>query len=136
MFIRCCDVCQKRLGVNKHILKKQAVFHRVFELARLKTTTEQKRRNASNNKKFHGPTYKDGDFILFRHAVTATGQSPKVFSPWRGFHRILKRIDDVNYKIKELSTQKHLIVQNDRMKPFHGQPRFATSLPERQPDKS
>ena len=113
-------------------MQKQAAFYRAFELVRRSTTTQQKRRKKQNNKKVHCPTYREGDYILLQYAVTAAGQSPELLSPWIGPYKILKFINDVNYKIEELSTRKQLIVYYDRMKPYHRQPPRPTSIPERQ----
>ena len=45
----------------------------------------------------------------------------------------MKCINDVNYKIEELSTGKQQIVHYDRLKRYHGTPPPSTTVPTRQP---
>ena len=118
-------------NINEYVMTQQQKFHRAFELVRRNTTAQQRRRNALYNRKVHGPTYKEADFVLLHYDVTVPGQSPKLSSPWRGPYRILKCINDVNYKIEELSTGKQQIVHYDRLKRYHGSPPPSTTIPTR-----
>ena len=54
----------KPTHVNKHVMQKEAVFHRAHQLVRRNTTNRQKRRNALYNKKVHGPKHREGHYIL------------------------------------------------------------------------
>ena len=72
------------------------------------------------NKRVHGPTYKEGEHVLLHYPVVPVGKSPKLSSPWRGPYEILKCLNDVNYKIKEMTTGKVQVVHYDRMKRYHG----------------
>ena len=119
------------LPPNNFVLQKQALFHKAFELVRHSTNAQQLRRNAIYNKKVHGPSYNENDYILLHYPVTTKGNSPKLSSPWRGPYSILKCINDANYKIEELSTQKQLVVHYDRIKPYFGQPPSTSNIPER-----
>ena len=118
-------------NINAYVMTRQQNFHQAFELVRRNTTAQQRRRNALYNRKVHGPTYKEADFVLLHYDVTVPGQSPKLSSPWRGPYRILKCINDVNYKIEELSTGKQQIVHYDRLKRYHGSPPPSTTIPTR-----
>ena len=108
------SVTNKPADVNKHVIQKQAVFHRAFQLDRRNTTNQQRLRKALYNKKYRGPTCHEGGYILLHYAVTATGQSSKLVSPRRGPHRILYYINAVKYKTEEVSIRKQLIVHNDQ----------------------
>ena len=72
------------------------------------------------NKRVHGPKYKEGEHILLHYPVVQPGKSPKLSSPWRGPYEILKCLNDVNYRIKEITTGKVQVVHYDRMKRYHG----------------
>ena len=119
-------------NINEYVMTQQRKFQQAFELVRRNTTAQQRRRNALYNRKVHGPTYRANEFVLLHYDVTVTGQSPKLSSPWRGPYRILKCINDVNYKIEELSTGKQQIVLYDRLKRYHGTPPLSTPIPTRQ----
>ena len=120
-------------NVNEYVMSQQQKFHQAFELLRRNTTAQQRRRNALCNRKVHGPTYRANEFVILHYDVTVTGQSPKPSSPWRGPYRILQCINDVNYKIEEISTGKQQIVHYDRLKRYHGTPPHSTPKPTRLP---
>ena len=44
----------------------------------------------------------------------------KLSSPWRGPYKVLKCLNDVNYKIKDVTTGKVQVVHYDRMKRYYG----------------
>ena len=118
-------------NINEYVMTQQQKFHQPFELVRRSTTAQKRRRNAHYNRKVHGPTYKEDDFVPLYYDVTVTGQIPKLSSPWRGPYRILKCINDVNYKIEELSTCKQQIDLYDRLKRYHGTPPPSATIPAR-----
>ena len=119
-------------NLNEYVMTQQRKFHQAFKLVRRNTRAQQRRRNALYNRKVHGPTYRANEFDLLHYDVTVTGQSPKLSSPWRGPYRILKCINDVNYKIEELSTGKQQIVHYDRLKRYHETPLLSTPILTRQ----
>ena len=126
----------KPTDVNKHVMRKQAFFYRVFDLVGRSTTSPQKWSNAFYNKKVQRPTHREGDYILLHKNVTALGKSAKFFSPWRSSYGSLRSINDVISKIREPSTRTQLIVHYHRMKPYNGQLPRLIGLPERQPVNS
>ena len=102
------------------VLQKEEAFRQAYELLRRNSTTQQRRRNNLYNKRVHGPTYKEGEYVLLHYPVVPLGKSPKLSSPWRGPYEIFKCLNDVNYKIKEMTTGKVQVVDYDRMKLYHG----------------
>ena len=120
-------------SLKKQVLERQQAFRKAFELVRRNTTSQQLRRRALYNRKVHGPVYKEGDCVLFHYPVTPPGCCPKLSSHWRGPYRILKRLNDVNYKIEEIGIGKHLIVYYDRLKRYHGVVAPTSLIPERNP---
>ena len=108
------------IDVHDWVSQKEEAFRQAYELVRRNAATQQRRRYNLYNKRVHGPTYKEGEYILLHYPVVQSGKSPKLASPWRGPYKILKCLNDVNYKIKELTTGKVQVVHYDRMERFHG----------------
>ena len=108
------------IDVHDWVSQKEEVFRQTYELVRRNATAQQRRRNDLYNKHVHGPAYKEGEHVLLHYPVVPVGKSPKFSSPWQGSYEILKRLNDVNYKIKELTTGKVQAVHYDRMKRYHG----------------
>ena len=108
------------VDVHDWVSQKEEAFRQAYELVRRNATTQQRRRNNLYNKRVHGPTYKEGEHVLLHYPVVQPGKSPKLSSPWRGPYEILKCLNDVNYKIKEMTTGKVQVVHYDRMKRYHG----------------
>ena len=108
------------IDVHDWVSQKEKAFRQAYELVRRNETTQQRRRNNLYNKRVHGPTYKEGEYVLLHYPVVPVGKSPKLASPWRGPYEILKCLNDVNYRIKEITTGKVQVVHYDRMKRYHG----------------
>ena len=121
------------VDVNDWVSQKEEVFRQAYELVRRNTTTQQRRRNNLYNKRVHGPTYKEGEHVFLHYPVVQPGKSPKLPSPWRGPYGILKCLNDVNYKIKELTTGKFQVVHYDRMKRYHRPIPVASNVQTRKP---
>ena len=108
------------IDVHDWVLQKKETFRQAYELVRRNATTQQRCRNNLYNKRVHCPTYKEGEHVLPHYHVFQPGKSPKLSSHWRGPYEILKCLNDVNYRIKELNTRKVQVVLYDRIKRYHG----------------
>ena len=111
---------------------KEEDFCQAYELVRRNATAQQRRRNNLHNKRVHGPIYKEGEHVLLHYLVVQPEKSPKLSSPWRGPYEILKCLNNVNYKIKELTTGKVQVVHFDRTKRYHGPIPVASNVQTRQ----
>ena len=109
------------IDIHDWVSQKEETFHQAYELVRSNATTQQRRRKNLYNKRVRVPTYKEGEYVLLHNPVVPVGKSPKLSSHWRGPYEILKCLNDLNYKIKELTTGKVQVVHYDRMKRYHGQ---------------
>ena len=118
--------------VHDWVLQKEEAFRQAYELVRRNATTQQRRRNNLYNKRVHGPTYKEGEYVLLHYLVVPLGKNPKLSSPSRGPYEILKCLNDVNYEIKEMTTGKVQVVHYDRMKRYHGPIPVASNVQTRQ----
>ena len=97
-------------------------FQKSYDSARMALHFNQKCRNTVHNRKVHGPTYQLDQKLLLHYPVVPVGKSHKVFSPWKGPYVILQCLNDVTYRIREISTQKELSVHYDQLKVFHEPP--------------
>ena len=113
-------------------MSQKEALRQAYELVRRNATTQQRRRNNLYNKRVHGPTYKEGEYVLLHYPVVPVGKSPKLSSPWRGPYEILKCLNDVNYRIKVLTTGKVEVVHYDRIKLYHGPIPVASNVQTRQ----
>ena len=73
-------------------------------------------------KKVHGPSYKEGQMVLFYHPAIAVGTTSKFASPWKRPYIIENCLNTVTFRIKEENSSKQQIVHYDRLKPFFEPP--------------
>ena len=106
--------------VHDWVSQKEEAYLQAYELVLRNATAQQRRRNNLYNKRVHVPTYKEGEHVLLHYPVVQPGKSPKRSRPWRRPYETLKCLNDVNYKIKEMTTGKVQVVPYDRMKRYHG----------------
>ena len=114
--------------VHDWVSQKEEAFRQAYELVRRNATAQQRRRNNLHNKSVHGPTYKEGEHVLLHYPVVQPGNSPNLYSPWRGPYEILKCLNTVNYKIKEVTTGKFQVIHFDRIERYHGPVPVATNV--------
>ena len=107
-------------SIPEFVSERQHKFRKAYEVARRHSNAQQLRRNRLYNQKIHGPVYDTGEYVLLHYPVVKVGHSPKLTNPWRGPYRIIKRLNDVNFQIEEISTQKRQVVHYDRLKRYHG----------------
>ena len=66
------------VDVHDWVSQKKEAFRQAYELVRRNTTTHQRRRNNLYNGRTHGPTYKEGEYVLLHYHVVPVGKSPKL----------------------------------------------------------
>src|SRR5215469_6719197 len=62
--------------------------------------------------------FKDGDQVWLYNPQRRRGRSPKLQAHWEGPYRVIKRINDVVYRIQKSSKAK--IVHLDRLMKYYG----------------
>ena len=82
----------------------------LFEHVRSKFAREHRRQKLILDIKIHGPPYIEQDFVLVHSSVVKTGQSTKLKRQWSGPYVITKKIDDVNFVLKNSKNGKKSIV--------------------------
>ena len=87
--------------------------------------TSHKRQKEVYDKKVHGKPYKEEDLVWLYNPAVPPGQSKKLHHPWTGPFKVLERIGEANYRIKEVYGKKApLVVHFDRLKRCHPGTRF------------
>ena len=102
---------------HEYVAETRLRFHTAYEQARQYLKGQQKRQQALYHAKVHGPKYTEGQMVFLLNPSTPHGLSPKLHSSWRGPYKITQVISEMTYKIREIETNKELIVHYDRMKP-------------------
>ena len=89
--------------VHDWVSQKEEAFRQAYELVRRNATAQQRRRNICTTNMYMAPHTKKANL---HYAGVQPGKSSKLSSPWRGPYKILNCFNDVNYKIKKLTTSK------------------------------
>jgi hypothetical protein len=66
--------------------------------------------------------YHEGDNLWLYRTTRKKGKSPKLQSPWEGPYTIVKRINDVVYRIQRNPRSKMMMVHLDRLAPYREPP--------------
>ena len=76
--------------------------------------------------KIHGQPYKKGDLVWLYNPAIPPGQSAKLHHPWTAPYKILDKISDADYLIKELFGKKApSVIHFNRLKKCHPSTRFS-----------
>lgn len=79
------------------------------------------------DKKIHGKPYKEGDMVWLYNRAVPQGQARKLHHPWTGPFKVLERIGEADYQIREVYGKKApTVVHFDRLKPCHLGTRFSS----------
>jgi hypothetical protein len=62
--------------------------------------------------------YHEGDRVWLYRPTRTKGRSPKLQSAWEGPYKIIKRINDVVYKIQRNPRSRMMVVHLDRLAPY------------------
>ena len=65
-------------------------------------------------------TFSKGDLVWFRNERRSKGRCPKLQSVWFGPCVVLKKLNDLNYRIQLNGSGSSKIVHIERLKQFHG----------------
>ena len=66
----------------------------------------------------HGDPFESGDLVLLHSPAVARGQCRKLHRPWTGPFRIVRRLSDAVYRVRNTQARcQCLVVHFDRLKP-------------------
>ena len=97
---------QPPADINKHVSALQFRFQKADDSARTALKFNQRRKNALYYRQVRAPSYKVNQKVLSHNPVVPVGKSPKFFSPGKSPYVILQCLNDVTYRIQEITTQK------------------------------
>ncbi|KAJ8703953.1 hypothetical protein PYW07_013247 [Mythimna separata] len=64
--------------------------------------------------------FEEGALVWLHNPLRRKGKSPKLQARWEGPYTVIKRINDVTYRIKKGLRGKPKVVHVDRLAPYHG----------------
>lgn len=80
--------------------------------------TAHRVQSESYNRRTHGEPYKENDLVWLHNPAIPQGESIKLHHPWTEPYKVLKKISDVDYRIKEVYGKKPAVVVHfNRLKP-------------------
>ncbi len=86
---------------------------------RVRTQMGQKldRQKALYDEKVHGNPFQENDLVLLHTTVAPKGVGRKLFRPWSGPYRVVKKLSDAVYRIQDTrSSRRRVVVHFDRLK--------------------
>jgi transposase InsO family protein len=66
--------------------------------------------------------FKEGDYVWLFNPQRKKGLSPKLQKAWEGPYKVLKRLNDVVYRIQRSPWARPKVVNLHRLAPYHGSP--------------
>ena len=91
--------------------------------------TSHQRQKEIYDRKVHGEPYKAGDLVWLYHPAVPQGHSRKLHHPWTGPFKVLGKLSDADYRIKEVYGKKApSVVHFDRLKLCHPSTRFSRPI--------
>ena len=94
-------------------------LHTCHELVRESMDVEQERQKTYFDRSTFGPQYEVGDLVMVFNPTIKTGQTKKFKSFYRGPRVIREIINDLNFVIEDVKTEKQQKVHYDRLKRFN-----------------
>jgi hypothetical protein len=115
------------LGVDEYTDNLQKKLEDVHHYVRDRIKLTSRRMKTRYDVHASGPLFKEGDLVWLYNPQRKKGFSPKLQRHWEGPYKIVKRVNDVVYRIQRGSS-KCKIVHVDRLSPYHGRDQN-TSMP-------
>ena len=91
-----------------------------YDDVRINQGVSHRKQSQIYNKKVHGEPYSTGDLVWLHNPAVPTGESRKLYHPWTGPYRVIDKISEANYRIKEVYGKKEpSVVHFNRLKLCH-----------------
>eukprot|EP00731_Ephydatia_muelleri_P007461 Em0003g1709a len=89
-----------------------------YALVRERCQAEHKRQKELYDQKVHGKPFSPGELVWLHSTAVPRGRSRKLHHPWKGPFKVMERLGETTYKIKNLQgRRKTTFVHFDRLKP-------------------
>ena len=117
-----CDLCASRRGPRRTPRAPMQSYSvgAPFERAREHLRLETQRHKRLYDHKLNVSKFKQGDPVWFFNPRRRKGYSPKLQRPWEGPYTIVKKINDVVYRIRRSPSSKCNVVHHDKLQPYKG----------------
>lgn len=109
------DVCVTDYGYD---LKQKLLT--IYDLARQHMTKASDIQKKQYDHKIYQHIYNPGDLVWYYSPQCKPSISPKLARPWLGPFTVIKRLNDLVYRIKLNAKSKPKVVHHDRLKPYTG----------------
>ncbi|UYV78634.1 K02A2.6-like, partial [Cordylochernes scorpioides] len=120
-----CDVLLGRPeetfeNTNEYISHLEERMLSIHQWAREKLHLSSEKMKDRYNVKTSHNTFKEGEMVWLHNSQRKKGLSPKLQYQWEGPYKIIKRLNDVIYRIQKTPTSKPKVVHYNRLAPFRG----------------
>jgi len=85
---------------------------------RNKIKMESDRMKARYDLRVNGRTFVEGEQVWLYNPTRKKGRSPKLLNNWEGPYKIIKKINDLVYRIQKTPKSKMKVVHLDRLQPY------------------
>ena len=90
-----------------------------YELVRKNLKTASYKQKDVYDERVHGKPYKVGDLVWLHNPAIPRGLSRKLYCPWTGPHKVVKKLGSVVYRIQDArGRRKRKVVHFNRLKPY------------------
>ena len=106
---------------SQYALDLKTSLEKAYEQVREKSSRQLKRQEGFYNQKIHGRPYQVGDYVWVLFPQPPRNKSKKLYRPWSGPFRVVKKLSEVNYRVQECKNRRRrMVVHFNRLKPYRG----------------
>jgi len=115
-------------STNEYATKLHQRLTAAFELARTTAGISHERQKLYYDQKTHGDLYRPGDLVWLLSPKVPKNSSKKLFHPWTGPFKVLKKLSDSTYRVQRTEGRRQRqVVHFNRLKPCPKDIRIAIS---------
>ena len=105
-------------SVNEYAATLRKQMDKAFGLARQHSLSKQLRQKELYDLKVHGKPFKKGNYVWFNTPMGRQRPSKKLYHPWAGPYKVVKKLSDTNYRIEQVEGRRRhrKVVHFDRLK--------------------
>jgi hypothetical protein len=95
-------------------------LHDIHQYARQHLKLASDRMKTRYDKLANSAGYQEGNMVWLYRPIRTKGKSPKLQSSWEGPYKVVKRINDVVYRIQRNPRSRMMVVHLDRLATYQG----------------
>ncbi|KAJ8943324.1 hypothetical protein NQ318_004765, partial [Aromia moschata] len=127
--LRCCRKSMEALAedISRHtdpdtyVGELERRMSAVHDHVRSRLQLENDRMKTRYNVRANSSSFQEGDLVWLYNPVRRKERSPKLQNNWEGPFTVIKRINDVVYRIQRNPRSKMKVVHLDRLTPYRGE---------------